>query len=302
MESGCTFFSTLRTQSSAGRSLLDSGALLPSHGIGGVVFQDEIYALLAGSAWSSSAASFGIPYGARHVTLLLEVPKDWGLIPDTYRQFLRRADGTPDAFTVDRFAETIQALCPGWIRRRLSQLGKRPTMNSRLEREIADIARSVGVEANWQSGSLELSCRSGAQMTISEVICLGDTREIADRWLTDRAAECSSSSEQLFLNCAYPPVLELRSALETYLKNEIGFVDARLQILAGIAAERRLLRRILRAVVLAFAKRDLRNLWSDEHCEKAMSPEALTAASETICEEMAPALAEIKFRLEFSSG
>ena len=63
------------------------------------------------------------------------------------------------------------------------------------------------------------------------------------------------------------------------------------------AAEMRLMRRVLRALVFAHAKRDLPNLWSAEHCEKIMSPEALSAASEDLSEELGPALLYAKSRL-----
>ena len=49
--------------------------------------------LREGQSWLLDAPNFGMAFGARHLTVLIELPVDYGIRPEMYRQFLRYADG-----------------------------------------------------------------------------------------------------------------------------------------------------------------------------------------------------------------
>ncbi|HEX8666238.1 MAG TPA: ATP-binding protein [Beijerinckiaceae bacterium] len=66
-----------------------SGAIASAVSTAGVVFRDEMYSLLTGRDWTIEAPTFGIPFGAKHISVHIELPNDARVRPEGYRQFLR---------------------------------------------------------------------------------------------------------------------------------------------------------------------------------------------------------------------
>ena len=275
----------------------EPGQPAPPAGLVGLLHQGELYGVLAGSAWSAAAASFGIPYGAREVTLLLELPAGYQLMPDTYRQFLRRSDGAPEAFTADRFASKFQELRPAWLAEALARLAEAPRLDRRLRAELSALAAAVGLEAREEADRLVLSGPLGGETPLPQVLLLRDAGEIENRWLSDRAGSYSPASGELFVNGRYPPLADLREALERALEADAGLLDGKLRGDARRAAETRLVRRLMRGLVLGLAKREQPGLWSEAHLANLLSPEALTAIAEDLAEEAPQALLGIKDRM-----
>lgn len=92
-----------------------SGSIASNLSTCAVVFKGEMYAVLTGRSWTIEAPSFGIPFGARHISVHIELPDDYLVLPEGYRQFLRYADGEQDQVEAKDFALQVLENRPEWL-------------------------------------------------------------------------------------------------------------------------------------------------------------------------------------------
>ncbi|MEJ0062462.1 MAG: hypothetical protein WDO70_04485 [Alphaproteobacteria bacterium] len=74
-----------------------------------------MYDVGKGRGWTQNAPIFGIPFGARHISVHVELPDDAAVISDGYRQFLRYAKGEQEQVSVKDFAELVRDHRPQWL-------------------------------------------------------------------------------------------------------------------------------------------------------------------------------------------
>ncbi|SEN82109.1 sensor histidine kinase [Bradyrhizobium sp. OK095] len=139
-----------------------SGAIASAVSTAAVVFRDEMYAVLTGRAWTIEAPTFGIPFGAKHISVHIELPDDARLRPEGYRQFLRYVDGEQDQVEAADFAVQVLENRPAWlidlihslapntgdsneeIRKRLQELLNKLRVKAQSPRVVADGDITVG--------------------------------------------------------------------------------------------------------------------------------------------------------------
>lgn len=92
-----------------------SGAIATAVSTCGLVFRDELYSVLSGRSWSIEAPSFGIPFGAKHISVHIELPDEAKVRPDAYRQFLRYVDGEQSQVETRDFALLVLENRPEWL-------------------------------------------------------------------------------------------------------------------------------------------------------------------------------------------
>jgi hypothetical protein len=92
-----------------------SGAIASAVSTCAVVYRDEMYDVGKGRGWTQNAPIFGIPFGARHISVHVELPDDASVISDGYRQFLRYAGGEQDQVLTKDFAEMVRDHRPTWL-------------------------------------------------------------------------------------------------------------------------------------------------------------------------------------------
>jgi hypothetical protein len=100
-------------QTSHNRSI--SGAIASALSTCGVVFRGEIYAVLSGRSWTIEAPTFGIPFGAKHFSIHIELPDDFAVRPEGYRQFLRYVSGEQQQVESGDFALQVLENRPEWL-------------------------------------------------------------------------------------------------------------------------------------------------------------------------------------------
>ena len=64
------------------------GALQSTGTMLAVCWRNELFDVHKGSSWIYEAPRYGVVFGARHVSVIIELPDDFGVIPEMYRQFL----------------------------------------------------------------------------------------------------------------------------------------------------------------------------------------------------------------------
>jgi hypothetical protein len=92
-----------------------SGAITSDVSTCGLVYKNEFYDLKKGRQWTLDAPMFGVPFGARHISVHLELPDDYSVRPEAYRQFLRYRDGDQRQVAAQDFATLARENRPQWL-------------------------------------------------------------------------------------------------------------------------------------------------------------------------------------------
>jgi hypothetical protein len=92
-----------------------SGAITSDVSTCAIVYKDELYDLKKSRQWTLDAPMFGVPFGAKHISIHIELPEEWGVRPEAYRQFLRYRDGDQRQVTAQDFAALARENRPQWL-------------------------------------------------------------------------------------------------------------------------------------------------------------------------------------------
>ncbi len=268
-------------------------------GMGGVVFQGEIYGALRGPNWRREAPSFGVPTGARHVSILIELPDDFPVQAEGYREFLRHRGGVQAQVRMLDFAALVAENMPPWLKAILAANTPSGALAEDVQREMAALLQGMGV-IRRRPPRQRLSDRQARVApppqpsepkpkgpppepvfeTAPALVLLRTPTEVADAGLSHRAACYYPESHQLHVNMTYPAVPRMVALLTGAQEGEE--VDPAAQLTAQAVAERFMVLRVARILVHALDKRGRPAQWNDAQMRVLMSPESLTLAADDI--------------------
>lgn len=92
-----------------------SGAIASAVSTCAVVYRDELYDLAKGRQWTFEAPVFGIPFGPKHISIHIELPTNFPVVPEAYRQFLQYRGGEQLRLQAKDFAELVRENRPQWL-------------------------------------------------------------------------------------------------------------------------------------------------------------------------------------------
>lgn len=126
-----------------GRNASFVDRLSPDVSFAGLVHDDEFYDFRTATRWTQEAPAFGIGFGARHLSVVIELPKKYPANAEGYRQFLRYRNGAQDQVRVTDFAAMVRACRPDWVcdlvRSLSPDLDLLDNVNEQLRKLIADL-------------------------------------------------------------------------------------------------------------------------------------------------------------------
>lgn len=273
-----------------------------------LVYQDEMYSVLREQNWRREAPAFGIPFLARHVSIMVELPADYPVMIDGYREFLRQRDGVQAALRLQDFAGLVSRHQPGWLTRLLAQAAPGTAYAAEVQEELQNLLNTLEVPLR----------RPGQQPRVGEVpppastvpgekppirletapalFLLRDPQEVADRELTARAACYYPDTHQLHVNLNYPVIattIEMLLPLAPEDADPEAVAEA-----ARVVAERGMVMRIARALAYGLAKRGNVKEWREAHIKTLLSPESLSLPAEDIRTGWAETEAAMRLALE----
>lgn len=262
-----------------------------------LVYQNEMYNVLTGLPWRREAPSFGIPFVARHVTILVELPADYPVQPEAYREFLRYRNETQAQVRLLDFAGLVTRHQPAWLAKLLADASPAASYAAEVQEEVRQMLEQLGVrhqrprqqprfpaEAAPAPAAKEPGPEAEPKPPVLEsapaLFLLRDPAELADRDLTHRAACYYPETHQLHVNLAYGAVGETARLLIATAPESL---DAeKVAETAQLLAERSMVTRVARALVYALAKRGAPKEWREQHLRAVLSPEALTLVADDI--------------------
>ncbi|MBR0651314.1 ATP-binding protein [Roseomonas terrae] len=302
-----------------GRNASFVDRLSPDISFGGLVHDDEFYDFRSATRWTQEAPAFGIGFGARHLSVVIELPKGYPARPEAYRQFLRYRNGAQDPARLPDFAAMVRARLPGWVRELVQSLSPDLDLlgdvNDQLRHLMAELGLKrkrprlrrppptgpetmAGVAAPPDAAAAPKAAPdvtppppppgdAEGQVVdevedlevIPELLLLRDEQEIADRNLTHRAARFYPETHQLYVNLGYPSVQRVADALIATAPAEVPAEQA--QAAALTIAERMLVLRLGQALLYGLSKREAKG-WAPIEKQQATSSEMLTLAADTL--------------------
>jgi hypothetical protein len=89
-----------------------SGAIASAVSTCAVVYKNELYDLSKGRQWTFEAPVFGVPFGAKHISIHIELPDNFPVVPEAYRQFLQYTGGEQLRLQAKDFEELVRERFP----------------------------------------------------------------------------------------------------------------------------------------------------------------------------------------------
>lgn len=124
-----------------------SGSLTSSLSTAAIVFRSEMYDVIKGRKWAADAPSFGIPFGARHISVHVELPDTFAVRHEPYRRFIQLSGGDQRQVTVDAFAELVFRYRPEWLIEIINSLApKASSSTDDLRKELQDLLNELRVK------------------------------------------------------------------------------------------------------------------------------------------------------------
>jgi hypothetical protein len=103
------------TGGSSGHNKSVSGAIASAVSTCAIIYKDEMYDVRKGRNWTFDAPIFGVPFGAKCISVHIELPSNYAVVPDGYRQFLRHSQGEQPHVSATDFAELVRDNRPDWL-------------------------------------------------------------------------------------------------------------------------------------------------------------------------------------------
>jgi hypothetical protein len=299
-------------------------------GMGCVVYKDEIYDPRTGARWGLDAPTYGIPFGAKFCSVFVELPDDYLVRPEAYRQFLRFRGGDQRQVFLHDFGQLVTAFLPAWLKELIGSHGPRQAaFVSDVEDELRDLVMELGIDPEFKPTPLpvdpttakatakpaadpptvkrEAPAGAAAAKTPPrpaappptptkryerppEIIGLDSDELIEERGLKGRAAKFYQSSHQLFVNLKYPAVDAIAAQLEA--EYDAALNPERMRSIARSVAGWAITRRIARALVYSLSKKAAG--WPADDVKRAQSPESFSLVADDWSTVVEPARARME--------
>jgi hypothetical protein len=124
-----------------------SGSLTSSVSTTAIVFRDEMYDVRKGRKWAADAPAFGIPFGARHISVHVELPDNFPVRHEPYRRFVQLTGGDQRQVIVEDFADLVFRNRPEWLIEIINSLAPKSSASTDdLRKELQDLLNQLRVK------------------------------------------------------------------------------------------------------------------------------------------------------------
>ena len=284
------------------------GAIAAGTSRGAIVFRDELYDVRSGDGWLQDAPNYGVPFGAKYISIFVELPQDYLVWPEAYRQFLRFRGNDQRQVHLSDFSALVRSYMPAWLAEIIRSFGPgQANYLDNISDELKALLASLGVEPTsqtplpgapeWPAAATEakpkpIGLQADKPQTPPsppepkppvferppEIIGLRTPEQIQERALEGRAAKFYPQSHQIFVNLGYSAVQQMVSALLAEAEVPFGGQEEEARRIATETAEWALTKRISRAVVYSLSKKALG--WRPEEVSRSQSSESLSLVAD----------------------
>jgi hypothetical protein len=122
-----------------------SGAIASATSTCAVVHKSEMYDVRKGQRWRFDAPIFGIPFGAKHISVHIELPDSFAVVPEAYRQFLQYTAGAQSQLEGSDFAELVRENRPQWLIDLIHSFAPDSRTNDQIRDELQKLLNQLRV-------------------------------------------------------------------------------------------------------------------------------------------------------------
>jgi hypothetical protein len=124
-----------------------SGAITTDVSTCAIVYKNEFYDLMRGRQWTLDAPIFGVTFGAKHISIHIELADDCVVRPEAYRQFLRYREGDQRQVVGQDFAHLVRENRPAWLVELIHSLAPTDSGNTKeIRDELQRLLNSLRVK------------------------------------------------------------------------------------------------------------------------------------------------------------
>ena len=125
-----------------------SGSLTSSVSTAAIIFRGEMYEVRKGRKWAADAPAFGIPFGARHISIHVQLPDSSPVRHEPYRQFVQLSSNDQRQLMVDDFAEIVFRHRPEWLIDIINSLAPKASASTDdLRKQLQELLNELRVKA-----------------------------------------------------------------------------------------------------------------------------------------------------------
>src|SRR6202012_1357225 len=118
--------------------------------LGGIIYKSEIYDPRTDKSWLLDAPTYGIPFGARLISVFVELPDDYLVRPEAYRQFLRFRGGDQRQVFLHDFGQLVMAYLPAWLRAIIRSHGpQQAQFVEDVEAELRNLMQELAIDPEF---------------------------------------------------------------------------------------------------------------------------------------------------------
>jgi hypothetical protein len=296
-----------------------SGSIQSAVSTCAIVHKSEMYDVRRGRSWTLDAPLFGVPFGARHISIHVELPEDYAVRPEGYRQFLRYTAGEQQQAHATDFALIAAKYRPQWLIDVIKSFAPDTTSHDDIRRELQRLLDELRVRRDMPrvtaNGATLVGLREGPATQFARVFKGTPGEEASREDHVDLSVVPSGAQRaDVWRNRERAPVIiplrteaeieekQIKERAARYYDNgqlfvnmlylsidkmrqqlELEYADAsdldQLRALAKQLSEDAIILRIGRAVVFALAKQANKE-WNAEAINKALAPESLSVAAD----------------------
>ena len=121
------------------------GSMVSDVSTGAVVYKNEMYDVRKSRKWTLDAPIFGIPFGAKHISVHIELPDTYSIRPEGYRQALRYDAGEQLQVQVSDFAELVRDHRPQWLIDLIKSFAPESSSNDDIRNELQRLLNDLRV-------------------------------------------------------------------------------------------------------------------------------------------------------------
>ena len=296
-----------------------SGAVQSALSTCAVVHKGEMYDVRRGRTWTLDAPLFGVPFGARHISIHIELPYDYPVRPEGYRQFLRYTTNEQEQVHGTDFALLVAKHRPQWLVDLIKAFAPDATSQDEIRRELQKLLDELRVRRVMPriaiNGAVVVAPREGPanQMLRTNRDAIGPN-EHRQEHLDLSLVPSGAQRADIWRNRERAPVIiplrtveeidekQIKERAARYYDNGQLFVNMlypsidkmkerlereyaeatdveQMRIQAKCVAEETIILQVGRAVVFALAKQANKE-WNSEAISKALTPESLSIAAD----------------------
>jgi|TARA_B100001964_G_C14209224_1_gene589645 hypothetical protein len=132
-------------ETSGGHNFSYKGNVASDRPFCGIVFKDEIYDCRVSQEWYHTAPKLGVPFGQKHISIVIELPEDSNVLPEGYREEIRWNDQEKLRVIIENFATEIREKMPQWLKEKIAELTPRRPASDTIKEELRNLLKEMSV-------------------------------------------------------------------------------------------------------------------------------------------------------------